>query len=54
MQAIESIRAEVNDYVYQEQRTYATPKPATNQEPDGPLSFPGHIIKGAAGYFRTC
>lgn len=57
-QSIEELNATVNSSVETERRQYA-PGPETGKEPDAepqkenesPLSFPGQIITGAAGYF---
>lgn len=51
-QSIEAINAAVNASVQIERLQLAPElKPEKNQEPDAPLSFPSHIMTGAAGYF---
>ena len=61
MQNVEAIFSAVNETVEAERREYATdtkpePTPAPEPEPTtaengAPLSFPVHIMRGAAGYF---
>lgn len=56
MQSIEETFSAVNESMEPERRKYApTPEPEPDAEPQkengSPLSFPSHIITGAAGYF---